>query len=257
MPVVFVGHGSPMNAVEDNRWSHGFAALRDEIPRPAAILAISAHWYTKGCYLTANTLPSTIHDFAGFPKTLYEIEYPAPGDPGLAQTIQALFGSEKITLSEEWGLDHGIWSVLIWMYPEADIPVVQLSMDRRLDVKQHYAIGRSLTRLRDQNILIMASGNIVHNLHDAIGQMRVGTATTPDWARRFDEAVRVAVVEHDIETLLSLYPDTVDGQLAHPTPEHWLPLVYAVGASNESDHIRFSNEGFDWGSLSMRNIIFG
>ncbi|MGD8557713.1 MAG: 4,5-DOPA dioxygenase extradiol [Chromatiales bacterium] len=257
MPVMFVGHGSPMNAIEDNRWSKGFAALRDDSPKPVAILAISAHWYVDGTYLTSNKQPPTIHDFGGFPEALYKVQYPAPGNPELAKSVQELIGRDQIKLSDDWGLDHGIWSVLVGMYPEADIPVVQLSIDRKLDVHGHFEIGLQLATLRKQNILIMASGNIVHNLPNAFRQMRTGRADIPDWAHRFDEAVRAAVVDHDIEALLALYPDTADARLAHPTPDHWLPLIYAVGATNESDSVRFSNEGFDWGSLSMRNIIFG
>ena len=257
MPVVFVGHGSPMNVIEDNRWSRGFAQLGDEIPRPAAILAISAHWFVKGSYLTANTQPPTIHDFGGFPEALYDILYPAPGDPQLATVIQGLLAEYNVQLSEDWGLDHGIWSVLHWMYPQADIPVIQLSIDNQLDVYQHFEIGRALAPLRDRSVLILASGNIVHNLHHAFGQMRAGTAETPDWATRFDETVRKALLEHDTDTILSLYPGTADAKLAHPTPDHWLPLIYTVGASTEQDNIRYPMEGFDLGSLSMRNIIFG
>ena len=257
MPVVFVGHGSPMNGIEDNRWSRGFALLREQVPRPAAILAISAHWYVKGSYVSANIHPPTIHDFGGFPQALYDMEYPAPGDLALAASVRALLGKEHVQLSEDWGLDHGIWTVLHWMYPEADIPVVQLSMDRRLDVRQHFAIGKALAALREQNILIMASGNIVHNLHDAFGQMQAGTSVTPEWASRFDTAVRQALLAHDNETLLSLWPDHADAKLAHPSPEHWLPLIYAAGAAHESEQVSFPTEGFDWGSLSMRNVIFG
>jgi len=257
MPVVFVGHGSPMNVIEDNPWSRGYAQLRDLVPRPKAILAISAHWYVQGSYLTANRQPPTIHDFGGFPRELYAIEYPAPGDSALAQRVRGLLGEGRVQLSEEWGLDHGAWSVLHWMYPEADIPVVQLSLDRQLDVRQHFELGGALAALRDENVLILASGNIVHNLYDAFRQMRAGTAVTPDWARRFDEAVKQAILAHDVETLLWLYPDSDDARLAHPTPDHWLPLIYAVAAADEHDRIRFPTEGFDLGSLSMRNIIFG
>ena len=253
MPVIFVGHGS----IEDNQWSRGYTRLRDLLPRPKAILAVSAHWFVKGSYLTANSQPPTIHDFSGFPDALYEIEYPAPGDPVLAQHIRELIGQEHVQLSEDWGLDHGVWSVLHWMYPEADIPVIQLSMDRELDVHGHFALGRSLTSLRDENVLIMTSGNIVHNLHDAFKQMRAGTAITPDWARRFDDDVKQAVIAHDVASLLSLYPGSPDAQLAHPTPEHWLPLLYAMAASDDDDRISFPVEGFDLGSLSMRNILFG
>ena len=257
MPVLFVGHGSPMNAIEDNQWSRGYTRLRDLVPRPAAILAISAHWYVKGSHLIVNARPPTIHDFGGFPSALYDIEYPAPGYPELAESVCEILGKNRAKLSDDWGLDHGIWSVLHWMYPEADIPVIQLSIDRQLDVRQHYAIGQSLANLRDRNILILASGNIVHNLRDAFRQMQTGTAITPDWAYRFDETVKQALLAHDVETLLSMYPDTTDGQLAHPTPDHWLPLIYAAGAANENDRVRFPTEGFDLGSLSMRNVIFG
>ncbi len=256
MPVVFVGHGSPMNIIEDNQWSRGFAKLRELVPQPTAILAISAHWYVKGSYLTVNRQPPTIHDFGGFPSELYEIEYSAPGDPDLAEQVRELLAKEQVRLNDDWGLDHGTWSVLHWMYPEADIPVVQLSIDRQLDVRQHFEMSRTLATLRDNNILIMASGNIVHNLHDAFRQMQSGTTVTPDWALRFDDAVKQALLAHDDETLLSLL-DTADGQLAHPTPDHWLPLIYAAGAANKNDPVNFPTEGFDLGSISMRNIIFG
>ncbi len=257
MPVLYVGHGSPMNVIEDNPWSRGYARLRGLVPRPQAILAISAHWYVNGNYLTANARPPTIHDFGGFPQALYDIEYPAPGDPALAEQVRNLLGKERARLSEDWGLDHGIWTVLHWMYPEATVPVVQLSIDRRLSVREHYAIGRSLAVLRDQGVLILASGNIVHNLRDAFAQMQSGTAITPVWASQFDQAVKQALLTHDSEALLSLYPDTADGQLAHPTPEHWLPLLYVAGAADPRDSVSFPTEGFDLGSLSMRNVLFG
>ena len=257
MPVLYVGHGSPMNAIKDNQWSRDYTKLRELVPRPVAILAISAHWYVKCSYVTANTKPPTIHDFGGFPQALYDIEYPAPGYPELAESVCEILGKDRVKLTNDWGLDHGIWTVLHWMYPDADIPVVQFSIDRQLDVRQHFEIGRSLAELRDKNILIMASGNIVHNLHDAFRQMQSGTDITPDWASRFDEAVKNALIVNDVETLLSLYPDTLDAQLAHPTPDHWLPLIYAAGAANENDRVSFPTEGFDLGSLSMRNVIFG
>ena len=257
MPVLYVGHGSPMNVIEDNQWSRGYTKLRDLVPRPKAILAISAHWYIDGTHVTSNAQPPTIHDFGGFPQALYNIKYPAPGHPSLAESLRELIGKEHVQLSEDWGLDHGIWTVLHRMYPEADIPVIQLSIDNQLDVHQHYAIGKSLAALRDQNILIITSGNVTHNLQDAFKQMRSGTAITPDWANRFDETVKQALLEHDNKTLLSLYPNTPDAKQAHPTPEHWLPLIYAAGATDENDAVSFPIEGFDFGSLSMRSIIFG
>jgi len=257
MPVLFVGHGSPLNAIEDNRWSRGFAALGREIPHPAAILAVSAHWYVDGTFVTGDEYPATIHDFGGFPQALYEIEYPAPGHLGLARQVQGMLGREQASLNAEWGIDHGSWSVLRWMFPGADVPVIQLSIDRRLAPGRHFEIGRSLAGLRKEGVLILASGNIVHNLRDAFSRKRAGNDETPDWARRFDEATKRAVATHDTPRLLSLASETDDGRLAHPTPDHWLPLIYAAGAASETDDVRFSSEGFDWGSLSMRNVIFG
>jgi len=256
MPVLFVGHGSPMNVVERNRWSRGFAALHDAVPQPRAILAISAHWFVGGIYLTGDAHPKTIHDFSGFPKALYEIDYPAPGKVDLARRVQAILGEDRAELSTDWGLDHGTWSVLRWMFPEATIPVLQLSIDRRLDVRRHYELGRSLAELRDEGILILGSGNAVHNLRDAFRRMQSGSTETPDWAGRFDETVKQAVTQRDTDGLLALWPGSDDGRMAHPTPDHWFPLIYAYGATDNADRVRFPMEGFDWGSISMRNVVF-
>jgi 4,5-DOPA dioxygenase extradiol len=257
MPVLFVGHGSPMNVVEDNRWSRGFAELRDLVPRPSAILAISAHWFVDGTFLTAGERPKTIHDFSGFPPELYEIDYRAPGHVDLAKRVRGMLGEERAGLRDDRGLDHGTWSVLRWMFPDADVPVVQLSIDRRLDVAQHSKLGRSLADLRNEGVLILGSGNVVHNLRDAFGRMQTGSTETPDWAQRFDEAVERIVTQHDTKSLLALWPGTDDGRMAHPTPDHWLPLIYAHAAADDRDRVRFPTEGFDSGSLSMRNIVFG
>ena len=257
MPVLFVGHGSPLNVIEDNRWSRGFAALRERVPRPAAILAISAHWYLDGTYLTADAEPRTIHDFGGFPRALYEIEYPAAGQADLAARVRTILGGERALLRSNWGLDHGTWSVLRWMYPEADVPVVQLSIDRRLASRQHYELARSLGELRDSGVLILGSGNIVHNLQDAFARKRRGDDSTPDWARRFDADVSRALEQHDTPRLLTLWPDSDDGRMSHPTPDHWLPLLYTLGASGPDDAVGFPLQGFDWGSLSMRGVLFG
>ena len=256
MPVLFVGHGSPMNAIEDNRWSRGFAALGEEIPRPAAIVAISAHWYLDGTFITGNEQPETIHDFGGFPRPLYEVRYPSPGNVGLAKTVRRLLEREQASLNSEWGIDHGTWSVLRWTFPDADIPVIQVSIDRRLSLQHHFEIGRSLADLRDEGVLVMGSGNIVHNLRDAFSRMRGGNTDTPEWARRFDESVQHALMDRDWPRLLSLATETDDGPLAHPTLDHWLPLIYAAGASVETSGVRFTSEAFDWGSISMRNVIF-
>lgn len=257
MPVIFVGHGSPMNAVEDNPWSRGFASLAELMPRPTAVLAISAHWYVPGTYLTGNAQPGTIHDFQGFPQALYEIEYRAPGRVDLAKRVRTMLGEERAALSTQWGLDHGTWSVLKWTFPDATVPVIQLSIDRRLPPKQHYELARSLAELRHEGVLVLASGNIVHNLRDAIGRMQSGASDTPAWALRFDQAVADAVTEHDPKRLLGPLPESDDGRLAHPSPDHFLPLVYAAALTDERDRVRFPTAGFDLGSISMRNIVWG
>lgn len=256
-PVIFVGHGSPMNVIEHNRWSRGFEALRAFCPEPQAILAISAHWYVEGTFVTADAAPRTIHDFSGFPQPLYDIEYAAPGDPALARHVCSMLGAERAQLSMDWGLDHGAWSVLRWMFPDARVPVVQLSIDRRLAPDAHVDLGRTLASLRDEGVLILASGNVTHNLRDAFARMRSAATDTPAWAQRFDAAVAAAVTAHDTAGLLALWPDGEAGALAHPTPDHWLPLLYAHGAATPDDRVQFTIEGFDLGSLSMRSIVYG
>ncbi|HLQ38670.1 MAG TPA: 4,5-DOPA dioxygenase extradiol [Planctomycetota bacterium] len=257
MPVLFVGHGSPMNAIEDNRWSRGFAALAHLVPRPKAILAVSAHWFVPGTLLTANVQPRTIHDFGGFPDALFAIEYPARGHRDLAQRVRQLLGEQRAALSDDWGLDHGTWSVLVHTYPRADVPVVQLSIDTRLSPQQHFDLARSLAELRDEGVLVLASGNATHNLRDAFTRMQRGDTTTPVWAARFDQALVEALRARDTAALLRLWPDTADGKLSHPTPDHWLPMLYAYGASDAHDQVSFPIDGFDLGSLSMRSVLFG
>lgn len=257
MPVLFVGHGSPMNAVEDNPWSRGFSDLGRMIPRPKAILSVSAHWYVDGTWLTADAAPRTIHDFGGFPPGLYEIDYAAPGKIDLAERVRDLLVDREAGLSSGWGLDHGTWSVLRWMFPDADIPVVQLSIDRRLGMQQHYDLARSLRDLRHQGVLVMGSGNIVHNLGDAFRRMRSGSTETPAWAQGFDQRVEQAALQGDVATLVTLAERDGDFRLAHPTPDHWLPFIYALGLTDRDDRVRFPTEGFDLGSLSMRNVLWG
>ena len=257
MPVLFVGHGSPINAIDDTRWSRGFASLAGYLPRPSAILAISAHWFGRGTYLLADPSPKTIHDFSGFPPALYEIEYPAPGSVDLAARVRGLLGTDRAALSSEWGLDHGTWSVLKWMFPEADVPVIQLSLDRRLETRGHFELGRTLAELRHEGVLILGSGNIVHNLGDAFRRMSAGDDETPVWARRFDRDTATMLAQHDTGALIEAFPKARDARLAHPTPDHWLPLLYAAAAADEDDTVRFPSEGFDLGSISMRNVIFG
>ena len=255
MPVLFVGHGSPMNAIQDTPWAQGFAALAEDIPTPSAILAVSAHWYLDGTFLTGNTTPRTIHDFGGFPEALYQVRYPAPGDPELAGRVRNLLGAERAALRDDWGLDHGTWSVLLRMYPQARIPVVQLSIHQRLAPRGHAALGRALAPLRDEGVLIFASGNVTHNLQDAFRRAR-GPLETPDWARRFDDRVTQAARDRDLDRLIAL-GNSDDGRLAHPTPDHFLPMVYAFAAAHPDDPVTFPIQGFELGSLSMRAIRFG
>lgn len=252
-PVLFVGHGSPMHGIEDNAWSRGFAGLTEGMARPEAVLVISAHWETDGTATTGNAEPRTIHDFGGFPQALHEVQYPAPGHVELAEKVADATGGEVRT---DWGLDHGTWCVLRRMFPEADVPVVQLSIDRGKRFDEHLALGRSLASLRDEGVLVLGSGNIVHNLRDAIGHMRTGDLSTPAWAARFDEATAQAVQEHDLDALAAL-GSSPDARQAHPSLEHWIPMLYAAGASRSDDAVSFPIQGFDWGSLSMRAVRFG
>jgi 4,5-DOPA dioxygenase extradiol len=256
MPVLFVGHGSPMNAIEDNQWGRGFTALAKMVPRPAAILSISAHWFLPGTMVTAEEAPKTIHDFGGFPRELYEVGYPSPGSPELAVKVAGLLAGHHASTSMEWGLDHGTWSVLRRMFPKADIPVIQLSIDRRRKPAEHLEMGRALAPLRDEGVLIMGSGNIVHNLMFAMEALYRGDKSTPEWAASVDSSVEEALLKHDSGALVKL-PETRDGKLAHPVLDHYLPLLYAVGASGEKGPVKFPITGFDLGSLSMRAVLWG
>ena len=256
MPVLFVGHGSPLNAIEDNEFSRGFAALGGLLPRPRAILAVSAHWYLEGTCLTGNRHPPTIHDFSGFPETLAAIRYPAPGSAALVERVRDLLGLGGAAVRSDWGLDHGTWSVLRWTYPAADVPIVQLSLDARLTPRQHFELAQPLRELRREGVLVMGSGNVTHDLREAFRRMRDGDPSVPEVSRRFDEAVKRALVGRDTERLVALWPGSDDGRRNHPTPDHWLPLLYACAASDAGDRVEFPIEGFDLG-LSMRSVVFG
>jgi 4,5-DOPA dioxygenase extradiol len=244
-----------MNAIEDNLWSRGFKELGSRLPLPQAILTVSAHWYVHGTLVTANDHPPTIHDFGGFPEPLYEMQYPAPGSPALADRVVDLLGADMAATNLEWGLDHGTWSILHHMRPRADCPVVQLSIDGRLNATRHVEIGRALAPLRDEGVMILGSGNLVHNLGDAFGRMRSGDLTTPKWASDFDAAVARALEQGDRKALGGLI-ETPEAKKAHPTPEHFLPILYVAGAS-EGDAVSFPITGFDLGSISMRCVVFG
>jgi 4,5-DOPA dioxygenase extradiol len=255
LPVLFIGHGSPMNAIEDNLWSRGFRELGKMLPQPKAILAVSAHWYVPGTLLTANEHPETIHDFGGFPEALYELTYLAPGDPNLARRVVQLLGENRASVSYDWGIDHGAWTVLRYLFPRADCPVIQLSIHSRVPEASHLELGGKLAPLREEGVLILGSGNIVHNLHDAFARYRSGDVTTPDWAIEFDKRIAAALEAHDHGPLVRALEDAT-GRHAHPTPDHYLPLLYAAGASDSQDTVTFPVTGFDMGSLSMRAVMF-
>jgi 4,5-DOPA dioxygenase extradiol len=254
MPALFIGHGSPMNAIEDNRWSRAFRAIGETLPKPRAVLAISAHWYLPRTLVTSNPRPRTIHDFGNFPKRLHEMQYPAPGSPDLAKRISALIAAAEP--NADWGLDHGTWSVLVHLMPKADCPVVQLSIDSSRSGAEHVELGKALGPLRDEGVLVLASGNVTHNLRHAFASLQSGETHTPDWATRFDAEVARALEQRDASHLGGAL-DTELGRVAHPTPDHYWPLLYALGASDETDALSFPLEGFDASSLSMRAARFG
>ena len=255
MPVLFVGHGSPMNAIENNEWTRAQAALGERLTLPRAILSVSAHWYLPGTYLTGDVKPRTIHDFGGFPPELHEMSYPAPGAPDLAKRVVSLIGEARASTSHDWGLDHGTWTVLHRLRPAADVPVVQLSIDSRLTPGQHLEMARALAPLRDEGVLVLGSGNITHNLRHAFASLHRGETSTPAWARDVDDEVRQALEQHETAALARVL-ETAAGRSAHPTPDHYLPLLYAAGAADPKDRVTFPITGFDMGSLSMRSVLF-
>jgi 4,5-DOPA dioxygenase extradiol len=255
MPVLFVGHGSPMNAIEDNAFTRAFTALGQALPRPRAILAVSAHWYLPGTFVTSNDAPPTIHDFGGFPQSLFEIQYPARGEQRLVAAVERLLKDVPARGNGDWGLDHGTWSVLRWVFPDASVPVVQLSIDERLPPRAHLALGQKLRSLRDEGVLVVGSGNITHNLKDAFARLRSGDTSNPAWAERFDNDAAEALRQHDHAWLTDAMHTDV-GRLAAPTPEHYLPLLYAAGASSDDDAVSFPVEGITSG-LSMRAVRWG
>jgi len=255
MPVIFFGHGNPLNAVERNAYSKGWAAIGSAIPRPKAVLCISAHWYIPGVSMTAKPSPRTIHDFGGFPQKLYEVEYPAPGSPGLARRVADLLAPVPAALDETWGLDHGTWSVLVHVFPKADIPVVQLSIHAAQPPRFHYGLGKRLAPLRDEGILVIGSGNLVHNLHAyAWGERRVEPY---DWAVRFEKKARELLSAGEDGPLIEYEELGRDAMLAAPTPDHYLPLLYVIGLRREGEPVRFPVEGFDGGSISMLAVKIG
>lgn len=251
MPAVFIGHGSPMNAIEDTEFSRAWEHLGRVLPRPQAILCISAHWETVGTRVTAMSHPRTIHDFGGFPKALFDVEYPAPGSPPLAERVREL-SPVPVAMDREWGLDHGAWSVLCRMYPGADIPVVQLSLDRALTPARHYELGRSLRALRREGVLIVGSGNIVHNLGALVRR-----DTASDWAVEFDQRVAELILAGDHDALIGFSELGPAARLAVPTAEHFLPLLYLLALQSPGEPVSFFVERVTLGAISMRSVIVG
>ncbi len=254
MPTIFVGHGNPMHAIQPSRYTEAWQSLGQTLPRPEAILVISAHWFLPEVAVTAMAQPRTIHDFGGFPRALYEVQYPAPGNPALAQRVATLLAPVPVRQDQEWGLDHGTWSVLKYLYPDANIPVVQLSLDSRGEGKFHYDLARRLAPLRDEGVLILGSGNIVHHLGELLWEAE---AAPYDWAVRFDQKTRLAISAGNHEPLMALDALDADGRRAVPTSEHYLPLLYMLGLQRSEDRISFPVVGIDLGSISMTAVLMG
>ncbi len=256
MPAIFLGHGNPMNALARNRYTEAWREIAEALPTPPrAVLCVSAHWHVPGTAVTAMDAPRTIHDFGGFPRELFEFQYPAPGDGKLAEEVAQLLLPIAVALDHKWGLDHGTWSVLCHMFPDADVPVVQLSIDETLLPGAHYEIGRRLAPLRDRGVLIAGSGNLVHNLHTyAWGNQ----AQQPyDWALRFETQAREWIAAGNHAPLIDYEALGRDATLSAPTPEHFLPLLYVLGAQQPSDTVSFPVEGMDGGSVSMLSVRVG
>jgi len=253
MPALFLGHGSPMNVLEDNTYTRAWQHLGATLPRPRAILAVSAHWYTRGTAVTAMNNPRTIHDFGGFPQALFDVRYPALGSPELAQQVIDLLAPIDVHADQEWGFDHGSWGVLAKMYPQADIPVVQLSIDATKPAEWHFELGRKLAALRDEGVMIVASGNVVHNLRMLRWQ---GAATSYPWAENFNEFVRenLSFSGDAADHPLVNYLQHEGAELSNPTPEHYLPLLYILGARAYEESISIPVEGMEMGAISMLSV---
>lgn len=254
MPALFLGHGSPMNAIEENEFVAGFRKIGEAIPKPKAILCVSAHWETRGTYVTAMKNPKTIHDFGGFPKSLYEVEYPAAGSPQLAMETQQLISSTEVSLTESWGLDHGAWSVIKHLYPGADVPVIELSLDYTQSGQYHYDLAKQLASLRKNGVLIIGSGNMVHNLR-LIAWDKMNSNYAFDWATEANERMKAYILSDNHTDLIKFSSQGRSFELAIPTPEHYLPMLYVLALKNEKDTIRLFNDKPIGGSLSMTSLL--
>lgn len=257
-PVLFLGHGSPMNAIEENEFVQGFREVVRSIPTPRAILCISAHWETQGTFVTAMSQPRTIHDFGGFPKALYEVQYPAPGSPALAAETKQLVQKTSIVLDHDhWGLDHGAWSVIKHLYPDANIPIIQMSLDRTQPASYHYELAKELSVLRERGVLIVGSGNMVHNLGLVAWDKLHDTAYAFDWALESSSTMKRHIQNGNHDSLIKFQSQGKAFQLAIPTPEHYLPLLYTLALQGSGDEVRFFNDKPLGGSLTMTSVWIG
>lgn len=255
MPVLFIGHGSPMNGIEDNEFSNRWTQMAKEIPTPSAVLVVSAHWFSKGTRITAMDFPETIHDFGGFPQKLFDVQYPAPGNPALAMETASLIHSAHVELDHDWGLDHGTWTVVRHMYPEAKIPVLQLSIDYTKAPQYHFDLAKELYSLRKKGVLIIGSGNMVHNLRMASWDKINTPGYGYDWALKMNDTFKQLITDGNYKPLINYESLGAESKLAIPTPEHYLPLLYSLGLKGSNDNISFFNDKAVGGSLTMTSVL--
>jgi 4,5-DOPA dioxygenase extradiol len=257
MPVLFVGHGSPMNGIEDTEFSRRWTQMAKEIPTPKAVLVVSAHWFTQGTKITAMDFPKTIHDFGGFPKELFEVQYPAPGDPLLAKETAALIHTTQVELNHDWGLDHGTWTIVRHMYPDAKIPILQLSIDYTKGPQYHYDLAKEIYNLRKKGVLIIGSGNMVHNLRMVAWDKLNETDYGFDWAKKINDTFKSLILDGNHKPLINYSELGKEALLAIPTPEHYLPLLYTLGLKGSKDNVSFFNDKAVGGSLTMTSVKIG
>lgn len=253
MPVLFLGHGSPMNAIEENEFVAGFRNIAKDIPRPQAILCVSAHWETRGTFVTAMENPVTIHDFGGFPKALFDVQYPAPGSPELARQTQSIITKTEVHLDDKWGLDHGAWSVIKHLYPDADVPVIQLSLDYSQSPQYHYDLAKELASLREKGVLIIGSGNMVHNLR-LVSWENLNKTYAHDWALEASDKMKKFILNDHHDELIHYTAQGKAYQLAVPSPEHYLPLLYTLALKDKSDKVSLFNDKPVAGALTMTSV---
>lgn len=253
MPVLFVGHGSPMNAITDNEYAHAWSHIGASLPQPKAILCISAHWETKGTFVTTMDMPKTIHDFYGFPKALFDVQYNAPGSPALAKETKQTIHKTQVGFDYEWGLDHGCWSVIKHIYPNADVPIIEMSMDYTQSPQWHYELARELSALRRKGVLIVGSGNIVHNLR-MVDFYNTGGY---EWATEANRKLKDLIISNDHHSLIDYKNLGKEVQLSVPTPEHYIPLLYTLGLKTENETVSFFNDKTEYGSIAMTSLKIG